>query len=126
MAGREELYLKHIDESLAKIAKSLDRIAECKDSLLMEETEGSKYIYMRAVKDMVEFVESKDTAAKSAFVRFMNQLERESESGDVDRSILYDFAAYYSGYAVTDEQHAQADDIYNAIDKYMDLKEATK
>lgn len=55
MAGREELYLKHIDENTGRIAKALEKIAVCAEANMMNET-GAEQIYLKGVKDAGEYI----------------------------------------------------------------------
>lgn len=55
MEGREELYLKHIDENTGRIAKALEKIAVCAEANMMNET-GAEQIYLKGVKDAGEYI----------------------------------------------------------------------
>lgn len=55
MAGREELYLKHIDEHLGRIAKSLEYIVEREKEIKAEQDQWAK-----EKKELVEPVKKQD------------------------------------------------------------------
>lgn len=55
MAGREELYLKHIDENTGRIAKSLEYIVEREKEIKAEQDQWAK-----EKKELVEPVKKQD------------------------------------------------------------------
>lgn len=64
MAGRDELYLKHIDENTGRIAKALEKIAVCAEANMMNET-GAEQIYLKGVKDAGEYIVKREKEIKA-------------------------------------------------------------